>query len=187
MSDAAANEPAWVGDVLDFWFRELGAKSWFARSDEIDETIRVRFLEVHQRVASAGGFDVTAPREMLAAVIVLDQFSRNMFRGTPRAFASDAVARGLARQAIAQGSDRSMTHDERLFLYLPFEHSEDRDDQALSVRLIGELGNDDLSRYAVAHQSIIERFGRFPHRNAILGRASTEEELALLQDPMGSF
>lgn len=183
----AASEPAWVKDVLEFWFQELGDAHWFARSNTIDGQIRLRFLELHERLATGCGRNLTAPRPMLAAVIVLDQFSRNMFRGTPRAFAADAIARGLARQAIDRGHDSAMTRAGRMFLYLPFEHSEDREDQALAVRLIKQLGNKEWTRYAVAHRAIIERFGRFPHRNAILGRPSSADELAALEEPLGSF
>ena len=132
------------------------------------------------------GIDAAAPHPLLAAVIVVDQFSRNMFRGTPRAFAADPIARRLARRAVDRGFDLSMTREERLFLYLPFEHSEDREDQARSVHLIGQLGHDGWTRYAQAHQSIIDRFGRFPHRNAILGRTSTPDELALLESTFGT-
>lgn len=186
-STTAAIEPAWVGDVLQFWFGELGATQWFAKSDAIDRMIRARFLALHEQIVLGDGIDVAVSRPLLAAVIVTDQFSRNMFRGTPRAFATDALARRLARQAIERGFDRAMTREERLFVYLPFEHSEDREDQALSVQLIGQLGREDWTTYALAHQSIIDRFGRFPHRNAILGRTSTPDELALLAEPMGSF
>jgi uncharacterized protein (DUF924 family) len=157
------------------------------RTEEIDEQIRARFRELHERVASGDGLDVTTPRAMLAAVIVVDQFPRNMFRGAPRAFETDPVARRLARQAIAERLDASMTDEERMFLYLPFQHSEDREDQALSVELFTRLGNEVWTRYALAHQSVIDRFGRFPHRNAILGRNSTADEVAVLREPMGSF
>ena len=112
-------------------------------------------------------------RSALAAVIVLDQFSRNMFRGDPRAFASDAKALAIADAAIGKGYLGELSKDERLFLYLPFEHCEDRAQQARCVQLMSELGDPELTRYAVAHRDIIERFGRFPHRNAILGRTST--------------
>jgi uncharacterized protein (DUF924 family) len=123
----------------------------------------------------------------LAAVIVLDQFSRNMFRGSPGAYAADPLARRLARLAVDQGHDQAVAVRERLFFYLPFEHSEDRQDQQLSLRLITALGDDGLARYAAAHKEIIDRFGRFPHRNAALGRVSTAEEIALLKEPANSF
>ena len=186
-STAGAIEPAWVGDVIQFWFAELTEAHWFARSDDLDEQIRNRFLALHEQIVLSDGIDVDAPRPLLAGVIVVDQFSRNMFRGTPRAFAADPIARRLARQAVERGFDLSMTSEERLFLYLPFEHSEDREDQARSVHLIGQLGQEEWTSYAQAHRSIIDRFGRFPHRNAILGRTSTADELALLNEPMGSF
>lgn len=191
MSAATASEPDWVSHVLDFWFAELGEHGWFAKSDRIDAAIRERFGGLQARLAMDGGIDAAVddadPRQVLAALIVLDQFSRNIHRGTPQAFAADAIARRLARQSVARGLDHSMTASERLFLYLPFEHSEDAADQALSVSLITQLGNEYWTRYALAHESIITRFGRFPHRNAILGRTSTPEELALLNEPMGSF
>ena len=184
-SDAA--EPAWVGEVLDFWFRKIGARHWFSKSAEVDEEIRARFLALHGRIVAGELAGFESPRAALAAVIVLDQFSRNMFRDTPRAFAADPLARRLAREAIARGHDAGLSGEERVFLYMPFEHSEDREDQALSCELIGSLGNDYWTRYAQAHKAIIDRFGRFPHRNAVLGRESTPEELELLKDPMGSF
>jgi uncharacterized protein (DUF924 family) len=186
-STADVIEPAWVGDVIQFWFAELTEADWFARDAELDARIRDRFLTLHEQIVLGDGIDVDAPRPLLAAVIVVDQFSRNMFRGTPRAFAADPIARRLARQTVRRGFDLSMTREERLFLYLPFEHSEDREDQALSVDLIGQLGQEEWTSYAQAHRSIIDRFGRFPHRNAILGRTSTPDELALLNEPMGSF
>ena len=186
-SSADVIEPVWVGDVIQFWFAELTEAHWFARDDELDARIRDRFLALHEQIVLSDGIDAAASRPLLAAVIVLDQFSRNMFRGTPRAFAADPIARRLARQAVERGFDLSMTRDERHFVYLPFEHSEDREDQALSIHLIGQLGHDEWTRHALAHRSIIDRFGRFPHRNAILGRTSTPDELALLNEPMGSF
>jgi uncharacterized protein (DUF924 family) len=191
MNDAApaghALEPAWVGEVLTFWFSELQESEWWRKSDALDERIRSRFLALHGQLAAGDDDAVREPRPMLAAVIVLDQFSRNLFRGSSRAFAADPAARRLARQAISAGYDRGLRPEERLFLYLPFEHSEDRADQAYSVELISALGREDWTRYAVAHQVIIERFGRFPHRNAVLGRESTAEEIAALEEPMSSF
>ena len=183
-------EPGWVGEVLRFWFEELAERNWFAKDHHLDERIRARFLALYEELAARDARDVqeaATPRELLAAVIVLDQFSRNMFRDSARAYAADPLARRLARLAVEQGFDRSMTDQQRMFLYLPFAHSEDRADQALSVELFSRLGNDEWKRYAVAHQEIIDRFGRFPHRNATLGRESTPDELARLQQPMGQF
>ena len=122
----------------------------------------------------------------LAAVIWLDQFSRNMFR-SPSAFASDAKALAIAEAAIAKGLMAALNRDELLFLYLPFEHRENADAQARSVELISVLGNPELTGYAQAHKDIIDRFGRFPHRNVILGRASTAEEMEFLKGPSSSF
>jgi uncharacterized protein (DUF924 family) len=181
------DEPPWVTEVLHFWFDELGKTYWFAGSAPLDAQIRVRFLSLHAQVLAQQGSEATAPRPLLAAVIVLDQFSRHLFRGTARAFASDDLARRLSGIAIQRGFDLAMNESQRLFLYLPFEHSEDRDDQARSIALIASVGNVEWTRAAEAHKVIIDQFGRFPHRNAILGRQSSEDELALLRDPNASF
>jgi uncharacterized protein (DUF924 family) len=185
--NATSAEPAWVGEVHRFWFEELSEGDWFLRSADLDARIRDRFMALHERLLRQEARDIVAPRAMLAAVIVLDQFSRNLFRGDPRAYAADPVARRIARAMVERELDREMTQQERLFVYLPFEHSENREDQELSVTLISRLGNDDWTRYAITHQQIIERCGRFPHRNAVLGRPSTADEIALLQDPANSF
>lgn len=183
-STSDAVEPAWVTEVLDFWFEELGEAHWFAKSEGIDARIRDRFLPLHQRLVADERCIPATRRALLAAVIVLDQFSRNLFRGTPRAFAADPIARRLSRSALGQGFDTALKEQERLFLYMPFQHSEDREGQALAVELVGRLGNEEWTRYAIAHQAIIDRFGRFPHRNAMLNRPSSAEEVALLQQPV---
>lgn len=182
-----ADNPAWAQEVLDFWFAELGQSGWFSKDAGVDACIRERFLRLHGQLSADEGGGVAGARPLLAAVIVLDQFSRNLFRGSARAFASDAVARNLARQAIADGLDSEMKPEERYFLYLPFEHSEDPADQALAVDLITQLGSEEWTKYAVAHKALIDRFGRFPHRNAVLGRQSSDEEIAAMKQPMGSF
>jgi len=179
--------PSWVAQVLDFWFREVGEEFWFTASSDLDERIRRRFLAVHERIIESDACRLAGPRPLLAGIVVLDQFSRNMFRGTPRTFAADPVARRLAEQVIALGLDVGLTHAERYFTYLPFEHSEDREHQALAVRLIEELGDESWTRFARAHQLVIDRFGRFPHRNAILGRTSSPAELQFLKEPAGPF
>ena len=180
-------DPDWVKAVLQFWFEELSAADWFAKSDDIDAHIRGRFLAVHEQLSATAAAGISGPREILAAVIVLDQFSRNLFRGSPHAFAADPMARRLANLAVEQGFDKFMKTEERVFLYLPFEHNEDITDQLKSVSLITALGNDYWTRYAIAHKEIIERFGRFPHRNAVLDRASTPDEIELLKYPTKSF
>lgn len=185
--------------VLDFWF---GAppegvtperrKLWFGKSADTDALIRERFGNLHGQARSG---DLThwraKARSCLAYVIVTDQFPRNLFRGTPDAFATDALALSAARSAIEAGFDRSLTPVERAFLYLPFEHSEDLADQDRAVALFDALrqepGMDGFHDYAVAHRRIVARFGRFPHRNEILGRASTPEERAFLKEPGSRF
>jgi uncharacterized protein (DUF924 family) len=186
-STSGTVEPVWVTEVLHFWFDELGEDHWWAKSADIDAQIRSRFLPLHEQVVANDGFGATTQRALLAAVIVLDQFSRNLFRGTSRAFAADSIARRLSRAAIKQGVDVAMKEEERLFLYMPFEHSEDREDQALSVKLIASLGNPEWTQAAMAHNVIIDRFGRFPHRNAILNRPSSKDEVALLHEPASWF
>jgi uncharacterized protein (DUF924 family) len=179
------SEPAWAGRVLDFWFREIDSKLWFAGNDQLDKRIRKGFIELHERIALSEAQELAGARALLAAILVMDQFSRNMFRGTPRAFATDPLARRLAEQVIAHGLDLPMTPAERYFVYLPFEHSEDREHQALAVRLIGQLGDESWTHYAQVHQATIFRFGRFPQRNRILGRTSTDDEVAFLAESEG--
>jgi len=184
----SSSAPAWVAEVLQFWFGELTAEQWFKRDASVDERIRARFAPVHDLVSATPDAALLGDaRSALAAIIVLDQFSRNMFRGDPRAFASDAKALSIAQAAIGKGYLGELSKDERLFLYLPFEHCEDRAQQARCVELMSGLGDPELTRYAIAHRDIIERFGRFPHRNAILGRVSTAEEIEFLKEPGSSF
>ena len=172
----------WSDEVLRFWFTEVPREQWFAGGVTLDEQIRYRFLDVHRMVAAAPEDALLADaKTALAAVIVLDQFSRNMFRGSPGAFANDAKALAIAQKAIAKGFAGALSVDERLFLYLPFEHQENVDAQARSVELISALGDPELTKYAQAHKDIIDRLGRFPHRNAILGRTSTAEEMEFLK------
>jgi uncharacterized protein (DUF924 family) len=186
---APSSEPPWVDQVLSFWFTEMTPAQWFKSDAAVDASICARFAAFRDEVAAT--FDVTAAtssaRRSLATVIVLDQFPRNMFRATPRAFATDVHALAIARDAVALQLDRGLSLNEKLFLYLPFEHSEAMADQERAVALIGSLGNAEYLRYAEAHRDIISRFGRFPHRNAILGRSSTAEEMAFLQQPGSSF
>jgi uncharacterized protein (DUF924 family) len=178
---------AWVDEVLHFWFDELSAEQWWRKDDAVDARIRTRFLPVYEDVASRPAIAVAEPRVALATVIVLDQFPRNMFRGDPRTYATDAQARAVAKASIAAGQDRALPKEERVFLYMPLQHSEDAADQRLGVELVSALGDEEWTRFALAHQRIIERFGRFPHRNAVLGRPSTAEEIASLDEPMGRF
>jgi len=182
-----AGTTSWCDDVLHFWFDDLSSDQWWRKDDALDARIRERFLPLYESLASHPVVATADPGVALATVIVLDQFPRNMFRGQPRVYATDAQALAVAKAAIAGGLDRALPKDGRLFLYMPLQHSEDAADQRLSVELVAALGDEDLTRFALAHQRIIERFGRFPHRNAILGRSSTPEELASLDEPMGRF
>jgi uncharacterized protein (DUF924 family) len=178
----------WVDDVLKFWFEQTGPDQWFEKDPTFDASIQQRFLGLHEILVSRGsdGFLVDA-QTALAAVIVLDQMSRNMFRDTPRAFAADPQALCLAEAAIVRGLDAGLTKDRRMFLYLPFEHSEDRGAQTRSVALMASLGDPEMQKWAEAHKAIVDRFGRFPHRNAILGRISTPEEIEFLKQPVSDF
>jgi uncharacterized protein (DUF924 family) len=183
----AAHEPDWVREVLAFWFGELGPRQWFARSEDLDARIRTRFGALHAQLLATQAAGVEGLRATQAAVIVLDQFSRNLYRDDARAFAGDASARRLARAVVDAGADAPLPPEQRMFLYLPFEHSEALTDQQLSMRLYQRLGNEEWTRYARAHHDLIARFGRFPHRNAVLGRESTPEELEAMAGPMGHF
>ncbi len=188
MDPAATRESPWIDAVLQFWFVQHGPRQWFARDPAFDALLHERFGALHARVAAGvEPQSVETPREALATILVLDQFSRNLHRGDPRAFAHDARARALATAALEQRHDARLAPAERLFLYLPFEHSEDLADQHRAVALVEALGVADWTRYAIAHRDLIARFGRFPHRNAVLGRASTPEELDALAQPGNAF
>ena len=184
-------------EVLLFWFgpaaeRGKPHKRWFVNSEAFDREVRERFLPLYEEAAAGKLAHLKeSAADCLALIVVLDQFPRNMFRGTPRAFATDSLALETARHAVASGFDRALLPVERLFVYLPFEHSEVLADQERSCDLTRALDaypeTNDVYRYALAHRDIIQRFGRFPHRNAILGRSSTPEELEFLKGPGSSF
>jgi uncharacterized protein (DUF924 family) len=184
-------------EVLLFWFGGPGEqgkrhKRWFEKDAAFDRAIRERFLGLYGQ-AAAGRLSHWKERAAgcLALIVLLDQFPRNMFRGAARAFAADPLALEAARHAVAQGFDRAMSPVERLFAYLPFEHSEGLEDQMRACELTKPLAafaeTADAYRYAMAHRDIIQRFGRFPHRNAALGRASTPEEIEFLKQPGSGF
>jgi uncharacterized protein (DUF924 family) len=169
-------------DVLAFW-RAAGEKKWFAKDDAFDADIKSRFIDTYEAAARGALFDWEAtPESALALTLVLDQFPRNMFRRDARAFAADATARAVVDRAIARGFDQKVPQDERLFFYLPFEHSEAMADQERCCALVKALGNADLLHWAELHADIIRRFGRFPHRNAVLGRTTTPAEKAYLEN-----
>lgn len=201
------DSPVTPSSVLDYWFgsstdEAVTAKEkqrlWWGKDAAIDEDIRACFGDALER-AGRGELDHWAdtPRGSLALIVLMDQFSRNMHRGTPRSFAFDAAARSVTRRVIDAGQDRELRPIERVFMYLPFEHSESIDDQDRAVALFGRLRDEaPVARratfagyldYAHRHREVIARFGRFPHRNAILGRTSTAEETAFLSQPGSSF
>jgi len=187
------NGPDFI-EVLDFWFgapgsRERGRprKAWFRKSEPFDAEIRRLFLDAWER-AARGELErwQATPLASLALVVTLDQFPRNMFRGTARAFASDSLALAVARETIAREFDRLLSPVERSFVYLPFEHAEDLAAQRRSLALFHALDGEQVE-YARRHYEIIARYGRFPHRNLILGRPSTAEEAEFLKQPGSSF
>jgi uncharacterized protein (DUF924 family) len=167
--------------VVRFW-REAGPDRWFAKQDAFDREFRERFFDLHE-AAARGELHawLSSPYEALALLLLLDQFPRNAFRGSPRMFASDGLAREAAGAAIEAGHDRKVDQSLQIFFYLPFGHSENLADQERCVSLTERLGGPDLS-YARAHRDIIKRFGRFPHRNAILGRDMTPDERKFLDE-----
>ena len=174
----------WEKQVLDFWFTDLTAEDWFTRKDSTDATIRERFLSLHRALQT----DVPAAayaeaNAALAAIIMFDQFPRNMFRGTAEAFSTDTIAVAIARNAVERAFDTSVGPDRRTFFYMPFMHSEVLADQERCISLFAEAGSD--TKHAVEHRDIIQKFGRFPHRNRALGRESTQAELAFLGEHEG--
>jgi uncharacterized protein (DUF924 family) len=178
--------PGWINDVVHFWFEELSPAKWFAKDEVVDAAIRKRFGALHASLTEKVPASITGtPLGALAAVIVLDQFSRNLFRNSARAFGCDATALAIAQEAIRAGFDAQLERNQRTFLYLPFEHSEDREAQRRSLELFATLGDPNTLDYARQHHDIIERFGRFPHRNRLLGRESTPQELEFLKTHPG--
>lgn len=180
-----------ASEILTFWFghtdltREMERREiWFRSEPDFDAEITTRFREIHER-AGGGAFDhfVETPGACLALAIVLDQFPRNMYRGSPRSFGTDAKAREVARIALDRGHDQGLSSWHRTFLYLPFEHSENMEDQNRACALYETLNQERSLQAALDHREAVRRFGRFPHRNAVLGRANTPEEEEYLEDP----
>lgn len=175
-------------DVLRHWFAEVTPAQWWKVDPDFDRQLADRFGAL---LAAARAGELwcwrTEPRGRLAEVIVLDQFSRNVHRGTPAAFAADPMALALAQEAVAGGHDAVLPPDERSFLYMPFMHSESRVVHAQAERLFASLGRPDSLQFELRHKAIVDRFGRYPHRNAILGRDSTAEELSFLEQPGSRF
>ncbi|MEO1091587.1 MAG: DUF924 family protein [Pseudomonadota bacterium] len=175
-------------ELLDYWFRTLDREAWFVADAAVDAELGRRFGDLPDRACGGGLASWAAtPKGALAQVLVLDQLPRNLFRGTARAFAFDDAALTAAAMAIEQQQDQDLSIDERHFLYLPFEHSERLADQDRAVTLIGALGDAVYTDYAERHRDVIRRFGRFPHRNDVLGRTSTSAECTYVAETDSGF
>ena len=177
-----------VQDILNFWFEELEPKQWFMKDTALDETITKRFYATHAAAIAAELYLWReTPEGRLAEIIVLDQFSRNMFRDTAKAFASDNLALILAQEAIRQGDDQRIDIEYRAFIYMPYMHSESAIIHEQAEQLFSQAGAEYNYEFELKHKAIIDHFGRYPHRNEILGRTSTPEEIAFLKQPNTSF
>ena len=174
--------------ILHFWFSELTPQQHFAKDATLDESIRTRFGPTLDAAARCELFAWRAtPEGRLAEILVLDQFSRNVYRDTARAFAQDALALALAQELVASGQDRSLPTAQRVFAYMPYMHSESALVHAQATELFSQPGMENNLNFELRHKAIIDRFGRYPHRNAILGRNSSAKELAFLAEPGSSF
>ena len=174
--------------VHKFWFEETDPKKWWAKDGDFDALIRQRFSEIHREAARCELYEWRAtPRGRLAEIIVLDQFSRNIFRNRPEAFANDALALALSQAAIEHGADQTLTAGEKSFLYMPFMHSESLQIHEIAMELYAQSGLEYNYDFEKKHKAVIERFGRYPHRNEILGRVSTPEEIEYLRQPGAGF
>jgi len=174
--------------VLNFWFVETAPRLWWTAEPAFDAAVAARFADVHSAAVRSELYEWRRePGGRLAEIIVLDQFSRNLFRDTAKAFAYDTMALVLAQEAVAGSHDRRLQTQERVCLYMPFMHSESSVIHAHAERLFASLGLEDSYESELRHKAVIDRFGRYPHRNAILGRESTQEELAFLEQPGSRF
>lgn len=174
--------------VITFWFNELTPEQWFKKDAEIDQRITERFGHLLTRAAACECYEWrTTAHGRLAEIIVLDQFSRNIYRDDARAFANDTLALALAQEAVALQADQALSSVERSFLYMPYMHSESVKIHENAMDLFNQPGLENNLEFEIRHKAIIDRFGRYPHRNAVLGRTSSEEEMVFLQQPGSSF
>lgn len=175
-------------DILKFWFEELESKSWWVKDSKLDDSIKSRFGTVHSSATLGELYSWRqTPQGALAEIIVIDQFSRNIYRGTAKSFAHDSQALTLAQIAIEKGFNSQLSQVEQQFLYLPFMHSESKLIHEEAVKLYSQLEQGYGYDFELKHKAIIDRFGRYPHRNSILGRQSTQEEIDFLKQPGSSF
>ncbi len=175
-------------DILNFWFEEIEQSLWWAKDEQFDQLIIERFSEVHTQAIHCELFEWRKIAEgRLAEIIVLDQFSRNMFRSSPLSFAYDSLALALSQEAILVGADKELSPIQRSFLYLPFMHSESLKIHEIAMGLYKKNGISSNLDFEIKHQEIIKKFGRYPHRNKILGRMSTEKEIEFLEQPGSGF
>ncbi len=175
-------------DILNFWFNELTPVHWWKKDQSLDAEIKRRYSAIHSQAIRCELFDWRiAAKGRLAEIIILDQFSRNIFRDTPQAFTNDSLALALAQEALAVDADKALSPTERSFLYMPFMHSESAVIHQIAVTLFSAPGMENNLDFELKHQAIITRFGRYPHRNKILGRESTEEEIEFLKQPGSGF
>jgi len=176
----------WASEILHFWFDELSSDNWFGSGDAVDEQVIERFQELweEQKAKIATDF-LGTPQTALAAIILFDQFPRNMFRDTAEAFATDHLALQIAEKAIDREIDHKLTEEQRMFVYMPLMHSEDLEDQTRCLGLFTVLGNENNIKFAKAHRDIIVKYGRFPHRNAVLGRETRAEEQVAIDEGSG--
>ena len=174
--------------IIDFWFSEIEEKLWWVKDESFDNTIRERFSDYHEAAVKGELFEWrTEPEGRLAEIIVLDQFSRNMFRNMPWSFAWDGISLVLAQEAVNVKADQELDARKRAFLYLPYMHSESGKIHEEAVKLFSAPGMEGNYEFELKHKDIIDRFGRYPHRNELLGRESTDEELDFLKQPGSSF
>jgi len=175
-------------EILKFWFEEIKPAQWWKKSDAFDQLLRDRFSSTHAKAKRCELFSWReTPQGRLAEIIVLDQFSRNMFRDSPHAFSNDQMALTLAQEAVSLGVDTLLETNQRAFLYLPYMHSESMEIHKIAEQIYTRHGVEATLTWEIKHKNIIDRFGRYPHRNEILGRTSTQEELDFLQGPNSSF
>jgi uncharacterized protein (DUF924 family) len=176
------------GDVLSFWFEELEPSQWWVKDEQLDRIVGSRFSQLHASATRCELYEWRAtPEGRLAEIIVLDQFSRNLFRGLVESFAQDSLALALAQEAVSAGADRALRSPATDFMYMPFMHSESLLIHDVALRLFENNGVQSTLQFELKHRAIIERFGRYPHRNEILGRPSTAAEIEFLKQPNAGF